>query len=57
MLKVISRYYLMSLNSAIDALMAVIEPLLMAFVAGIVGMLLGAIYLPMADMVQVIGQS
>lgn len=47
----------MSLNSAIDALMAVIEPLLMAFVAGIVGMLLGAIYLPMADMVQVIGQS
>ena len=56
-LKVISRYYLMSLNSAIDALLAVIEPLLMAFVAGIVGMLLGAIYLPMADMVQVIGQS
>ncbi len=54
-LKVISRYYLISLNSAIDALMAIIEPLLMAFVACIVGMLLGAIYLPMADMVQVIG--
>jgi type IV pilus assembly protein PilC len=44
----------MSLKNSIDALMAVIEPLLMAFVAGIVGVLLGAIYLPMADMVSVI---
>lgn len=53
-LKVISRYYLMSLNTAIDSLMALIEPLLMAFVACIVGVLLGAIYLPMADMINVI---
>ena len=53
-LKKISVYYMMSLKSAIDSLMAIIEPLLMAFVASIVGVLLGAIYLPMADMVQVI---
>ena len=53
-LKKISAYYTMELKSAIDALMTIIEPLLMAFVAGIVGVLLGAIYLPMADMVQVI---
>jgi type IV pilus assembly protein PilC len=53
-LKRISSYYSMSLKGAIDSLMAIIEPLLMAFVASIVGVLLGAIYLPMADMVQVI---
>ncbi|MDR2190566.1 MAG: type II secretion system F family protein [Candidatus Peribacteria bacterium] len=50
-LKKISIYYTSSLKNAIDALMAIIEPLLMAFVACIVGVLLGAIYLPMADMV------
>ncbi|MDR0369855.1 MAG: type II secretion system F family protein [Candidatus Peribacteria bacterium] len=56
MLKKISSYYTSSLKAAIDSLMAIIEPLLMAFVACIVGVLLGAIYLPMADMVQVIGK-
>lgn len=55
-LKKISSYYTSSLKAAIDSLMAIIEPLLMAFVACIVGVLLGAIYLPMADMVQVIGK-
>jgi type IV pilus assembly protein PilC len=50
-LKKISVYYTSSLKNSIDALMAIIEPLLMAFVACIVGVLLGAIYLPMADMV------
>ncbi|MDR2415959.1 MAG: type II secretion system F family protein [Candidatus Peribacteria bacterium] len=54
-LKKISVYYTASLKNAIDALMAIIEPLLMAFVACIVGVLLGAIYLPMADMVNQIG--
>jgi type II secretory pathway component PulF len=53
-LKKIAVYYTMSLKSSIDALMAIIEPILMIFVAGIVGVLLGAIYLPMADMVNVI---
>ena len=50
----ISVYYTSSLKNAIDALMAIIEPFLMAFVACIVGVLLGAIYLPMADMVTAI---
>ena len=35
----------------IDALMAFLEPLLMCFIAWIIGTLLWAIYLPMADMV------
>jgi type IV pilus assembly protein PilC len=51
----ISYYYTSTLKNAIDALMAIIEPLLMAFIACIVGVLLGAIYLPMADMVNQIG--
>ena len=55
MLKKISVYYTTTLKHSIDSLMAVIEPLLMAFVACIVGTLLGAIYIPMADMVNVIG--
>jgi type IV pilus assembly protein PilC len=53
-LKKISAYYTSSLKSSIDALMSIIEPFLMAFVACIVGTLLGAIYLPMADMVNLI---
>lgn len=56
-LKKISGYYLMTLNSAVDTLMTVIEPAIMIVVAGMVGMLLGAIYLPMADMINVIGKS
>jgi type IV pilus assembly protein PilC len=54
-LQKISYYYTASLKNSIDALMAIIEPLLMVFIASIVGTLLGAIYLPMADMVNVIG--
>lgn len=50
-LRKISSFYLMSLNAAIDALTAIIEPFLMVWVAGMVGTLLWAIYLPMADMV------
>ncbi|MBQ7075034.1 hypothetical protein IJM86_08610 [bacterium] len=48
-------FYTNSLKNSIDAFMGVIEPLLMAFIACIVGVLLGAIYLPMADMVNQIG--
>jgi type II secretory pathway component PulF len=53
-LKRISVYYTTSLKNEIDTAMTIIEPLLMAFVACIVGVLLGAIYLPMADMVNAI---
>ncbi|MDD4714442.1 MAG: type II secretion system F family protein [Candidatus Absconditabacteria bacterium] len=54
-LKKISIYYTFSLKAAIDSLMSIIEPALMALVSCVVGALLGAIYLPMADMVNVIG--
>ena len=47
----ISPFYESSLKNNIDALMATLEPLLMWFIAWIIGVLLWAIYLPMADMV------
>ena len=50
-LKRISPFYASTLKNNIDALMAVLEPLIMAFIAWIVWVLLGSIYLPMADMV------
>ena len=50
-LKRISPFYASTLKNNIDALMAVLEPAIMAFIAWIVWVLLGSIYLPMADMV------
>ena len=50
-LKRISPFYASTLKNNIDSLMAVLEPLIMAFIAEIVWVLLGSIYLPMADMV------
>lgn len=50
-LKRISPFYASTLKNNIDSLMAVLEPLIMAFIAGIVWVLLWSIYLPMADMV------
>ena len=47
----ISPFYATTLKNNIDALMAVLEPLLMWFIAWIIWVLLWAIYLPMADMV------
>ena len=50
-LKRISPFYASTLKNNIDALMGVLEPMIMAFIAGIVWILLWSIYLPMADMV------
>lgn len=47
----ISPFYSSTLKNNIDALMATLEPLLMCFIAWVIGSLLWAIYLPMADMV------
>ena len=47
----ISPFYATTLKNNIDALMAVLEPFLMCFIAWVIGSLLWAIYLPMADMV------
>lgn len=54
-LKRIAPFYESQLKNKIDALVATMEPLLMAFVACVIGSLLWAIYLPMADMVNQIG--
>ena len=50
-LKRISPFYASTLKNNIDSLMATLEPLLMCFIAWMIGSLLWAIYLPMADMV------
>jgi len=50
-LKKIAPFYESQLKNKIDALVATMEPLLMAMVACVIGSLLWAIYLPMADMV------
>lgn len=54
-LKRIAPFYESQLKNKIDALVSTMEPLLMAMVAGVIGSLLWAIYLPMADMVNQIG--
>ena len=50
-LKRISPFYASTLKNNIDALMWVLEPMIMALIAVVVWVLLGSIYLPMADMV------
>ena len=50
-LKKIAPFYESQLKNKIDALVATMEPLLMAMVAWVIWSLLWAIYLPMADMV------
>lgn len=47
----ISPFYANTLKNNIDSLMATLEPLLMCVIAWVIGSLLWAIYLPMADMV------
>jgi len=50
----ISKYYHSELKNKIDILMAIIEPVLMIFVATIIGIIVGSIFLPMADIVNTI---
>lgn len=50
----ISTFYRNALQTKIDILMSVIEPLLMIIIASIIGVIVGSIFLPMADMVNVI---
>lgn len=53
-LKKMSTFYRELLQSRIDMLLALIEPFLMAFIAIIIGVVVGSIFIPMADMVNVI---
>lgn len=47
----ISEYYRNILKNKIDILMSMLEPLLMAFVAIVIGIVVASIFIPMADMV------
>ncbi|MEI6426379.1 MAG: type II secretion system F family protein, partial [Candidatus Absconditabacteria bacterium] len=51
----ISGFYHDILGDKIDALLAMIEPILMIFLAAIIGSVVGAVFIPMADMVNVVG--
>lgn len=55
-LRKISLYYRNTFRNAIDVAMAMIEPLLMMFVAGIVGTIVASIFLPMASMMEFVSQ-
>ena len=53
-LKKMSNFYRNNFQNAIDVAMSMIEPILMMFVAGIVGVIVASVFLPMADMIQVV---
>jgi type IV pilus assembly protein PilC len=50
----ISGFYKEQLQSKIDILMSFLEPVLMIFVAIMIGIIVASVFLPMADMVTVI---
>ena len=47
-------YYRDMLDTKIGILMSLIEPFLLAFVAVVIGIVVGSIFLPMAELVNVI---
>ncbi|MCX6823474.1 MAG: type II secretion system F family protein [candidate division SR1 bacterium] len=49
-----SEYYRDLLQTKIDILMSFLEPILMALIAIVIGVIVGSIFLPMADLVNVI---
>jgi type IV pilus assembly protein PilC len=53
-LKRMADFYRDLLQSKIDILMSFLEPILMAFIAVIIGTMVAGIFLPMADMVNII---
>jgi type IV pilus assembly protein PilC len=53
-LKKMADFYRDMLQTKIDILMSLIEPILMVFIAIIVGIIVGSIFLPMAELVNVI---
>jgi type IV pilus assembly protein PilC len=50
-----AEFYKEQLMQKISAVMGLIEPILMAFIAVIIGGIVASIFLPLADMVNVIG--
>lgn len=53
-LRKMSNFYRVTFKNTIDVAMAMIEPILMMFIAGIVGAIVASVFLPMADMLQVV---
>ncbi|MCX6824011.1 MAG: type II secretion system F family protein [candidate division SR1 bacterium] len=53
-LKKMADFYRDMLQTKIDILMSLIEPLLMALIAVVIGIIVGSIFLPMAELVNVI---
>ena len=53
-LKKMADFYRDMLQTKIDILMSLIEPLLMAWIAVVIGIIVGSIFLPMAELVNVI---
>ena len=53
-LKKMADFYRDMLQTKIDILMSLIEPILMALIAIVIGMIVGSIFLPMAELVNVI---
>ena len=50
----IANFYRELLQTKIDILMAFIEPFLMAFIAVVIGIIVGSIFIPMAELVNVL---
>jgi type IV pilus assembly protein PilC len=55
MLNKIADFYEEEVDVAVDALTALLEPLMMVFIGGIVGGILVAMYLPIFTMADVVG--
>jgi type IV pilus assembly protein PilC len=55
MLAKISEFYEEEVNAAVDALTSIIEPILIVFLGVVIGGILMAMYLPMFDMMNMIG--
>lgn len=53
-LKKMSNFYRNNFQNAVDTAMSLIEPILMMFVAAIVGVIVAAVFLPMADMISAV---
>jgi len=55
MLAKISEFYEEEVNAAVEAMTSIIEPILIVFLGGVIGGILLAMYLPMFDMMNIVG--
>ena len=55
MLEKVATFYDQEVNDTVDALTSLLEPLLIAFMGATVGGILVALYLPMFNLVNVVG--